>query len=250
VAIINENSHKREIKAIDYIIFNYLLCELHKNGLDYDRRSFQEIRDCLYNPTVFSPECFAFECFYVVCVAGFKQDYAKAMCDKIIDFIEKRRGFFEESDLLTIYKNKNKVRAIKNLWDNRQEYQKKFYSLKTVEEKIDFLGTLPHVGNITKYHLARNLGLDFAKYDIWIQRLGVALYGNQEFVDSVNNSKLNPKVKYFCEQMFSDIQKSTGEKIGFIDVVLWRSCQKGLLKIDRTRVFYYFNSNRHPSNIR
>ena len=116
-------------------------------------------------------------------------------------------------------------------------YQKKFYGLKTVDEKVDFLGTLPHVGNITKYHLARNLGLNFVKYDIWIQRLGVALYGDEFFVDKVNNSRLLPEIKYYCDRMFDKLAEETGEKVGFIDVVLWRSCQKGLLKINGKTVF-------------
>ncbi|MDR0571874.1 MAG: hypothetical protein LBG48_03425 [Rickettsiales bacterium] len=226
----------QEIKDIDCTVFNYLLCELHRLKFDYDRRSFQEIRNFLYNQPMFSAEDFAFECFYVICVAGFKQDYAKAICDRIIDFIEKTGNDFEERELLTIYKNKNKVKSIKNIWDNRQEYQKKLYGLETLDEKIDFLGSLPFVGNITKYHLARNLGLDFAKYDIWIQRLAVALSGDSKFIDCINNSKIDLKVKYLCDKMFQDIQQRTGEKIGFIDVVLWRSCQKGLLKINGIQV--------------
>jgi hypothetical protein len=227
----------REIKDIDYVAFNYLLSTLHVLGFDQDRRSFREIHDFLYNPPVFSAEDFAFECFYVVCVAGFKQDYAKAMCDKIISFIKESDDNFGEEDLLTVYKNKNKVKAIKNIWDNRRKYQKTFYDFETIDKKIDFLGSLPYIGNITKYHLARNLGLDFAKYDIWIQRLAVALHGDPRFVDCVNNSKIDVKVKYFCDEMFQNIRRCTGEKIGFIDVVLWRSCQKGLLKINRTRIF-------------
>jgi hypothetical protein len=127
---------------------------------------------------------------------------------------------------------------MKNVWDNREIYQKQFYSLKTDEEKVDFLGTLPYVGNITKYHLARNLGLNFAKYDIWIQRLAVALYGDEFLLDKINNSKINDEVKHSCDLMFSHIQKCTGEKIGFIDVVLWKSCQTGLIKIEGNHVWY------------
>lgn len=225
-----------KITKINEVIFNYLQLTLEKHGWDSDRKTFKEIRYNLYNNIIFSPEEFAFECFYVVCVAGFKQDYAKIMTNKIIDFVKTKENFSEE-DLLQIYKNKMKVKAIKNIWDNKNEYQKKFYSLNTTEEKVDFLGGLPHIGNITKYHLARNLGLDFVKYDIWIQRLGVALYGTADFVEKVNNSKLIDKIKYFCDLMFKDIKKETGEKVGFIDVVLWRACQKGLLKINEMDVF-------------
>ena len=210
-----------KITEITAVIFNYLQVKMGMLGLDSDRRSFKEIHEMLNSEIILSPAEFAQECFYVICVAGFKQDYAKAMCNKIID----------------LYKNKTKVKAIKEVWDNRLSYSYKFYSLKTVEEKVEFLGTLPHIGNITKHHLARNLGLNFVKYDIWIQRLGVALYGTEEFVDKVNNTKLLPQIKYFCDIMFDNIQRETGEKVGFIDVVLWRACQKGLIKINGKDVF-------------
>lgn len=226
-----------KLTEINSQIFNYLQYRLEELGLDSDKRSFKEIHYILNNKVVFSPEDFAYECFYVVCVAGFKQDYAKAMCNKIIDFINSKNGVFEIDDLLSIYKNKMKVKAIKTIWDNRKQYQNTFYSLDTIDKKIEFLGSLPHIGNITKYHLARNLGLNFIKYDIWIQRLGVALCGTDEYVDKVNNSKLLPEIKRFCDIMFDNIHKQTGEKVGFIDVVLWRSCQKGLLKINRLDVF-------------
>ncbi len=234
------------ITEINSIIFNYLQLKLIDLGLDSDKKSFNEIRNILNTQPIFSPEEFAFECFYVICVAGFKQDYAKKMCNKIINFIESNNFNFTTNDLLQIYGNKMKVKAIKQTWDNRELYQKKFYSLKTIEEKVNFLGSLPHIGNITKYHLARNLGLNFVKYDIWIQRLGVALYGDINLVDKVNNSKLLPEIKECCDVMFNKLNKETNEKVGYIDVVLWRSCQKGLLKINGKTVFldkeFYINS--------
>lgn len=225
-----------KITEINAIIFNYLLMTLKKLGLDADKRSFDEIRYILNNNIAFEADDFAYECFYVVCVAGFKQDYAKAMCDKIIKLTKENENFTIEN-LSKIYGNKLKVKAIKNIWDNRETYKNKFYELKNIEDKVEFLGSLPYIGNITKYHLARNLGLDFVKYDIWIQRLGVALYGTENFVDKVNNTKLIPEIKQFCDTMFNKLKKETGEKVGFIDVVLWRSCQKGLIKINGKNVF-------------
>ena len=225
-----------KLTEITAVIFNYLQVRMGMLGLDADRRTFREIHEMLNTNTILSPVEFAYECFYVICVAGFKQDYAKAICDKIIDFVNKNEKFTIE-DMLTIYKNKAKVKAIKDVWDNRLSYSYTFYSCKTIEEKVEFLGTLPHIGNITKYHLARNLGLNFVKYDIWIQRLGVALYGTEDFVDKVNNTKLLPQIKYFCDIMFDKIQEETGEKVGFIYVVLWRACQKGLIKINGKDVF-------------
>lgn len=225
-----------KITEINAVVFNYLLITLKKLGLDADKRSFDEIRYILNNNILFTADDFAYECFYVVCVAGFKQDYAKAMCDKIIKLTKENKNFTIE-DLSKIYGNKLKVKAIKNIWDNRETYKNKFYELKNIEDKVEFLGSLPYIGNITKYHLARNLGLNFVKYDIWIQRLGVALYGTEDFVNKVNNTKLIPEIKYFCDIMFKKLEEEIGEKVGFIDVVLWRSCQKGLIKINNKDVF-------------
>ncbi|MDR2777516.1 MAG: hypothetical protein LBB24_01960 [Rickettsiales bacterium] len=224
------------IETITHSIFNYLLFRLNTLGLDSDRRNFGEIRHLLDEETIFSPDEFAKECFYVICVAGFKQDRAKEMCDRVIDFISKNPEF-GEGDLIKIYGNALKVRSIGNVWHNRHKYHGQFYSLSSPAEKVEFLGTLPHIGNITKYHLARNLGLNFVKYDIWIQRLGTALCGRPEDMGLVNNSKLIAKTKEYCDRMFDDLLKITGEKVGFIDVVLWRSCQKGLLKIQNSQVF-------------
>ena len=158
------------------------------------------------------------------------------MCENIISLIEEKNGIINIDDLNKIYGNKNKVKSIFDVWENRKFYQEKFYNLKTIEEKVNYLGTLPYIGNITKFHLARNLGLNFVKYDIWIQRLGVALYGDENLVDLVNNTKLLPEIKDACDIMFEKLFNLTLEKKGFIDVVLWRSCQKGLLVIDRKNV--------------
>ena len=225
-----------KITEITEVVFNYLQVRMKILNIDSDRRSFEDIHYLLNNEVIFRPDEFAFECFYVICVAGFKQDYAKIMCNKIIDFI-KNNNNFSIDDLLTIYKNKGKVKAIKQVWDKRLLYTYTFYSLQNIEEKVNFLGTLPYIGNITKFHLARNLGLNFVKYDIWIQRLGVALYGTEEYIEKVNNTKLLPQIKYYCDIMFEKIANETGEKVGFIDVVLWRACQKGLIKINGKDVF-------------
>lgn len=242
---INENKLQK-ITEIDNVVFNYLQFVLQKYNLDQDRISFKELRNLLNNGKVFTPEEFAYEVFYVICVAGFKQDYAKSIHEKIIKFIEKENGKISFEGLSTIYGNKNKVKSILNVWENREIYQNKFYSMKDINKKVDFLATLPHIGNITKFHLARNLGLNFVKYDIWIQRLGVALYGDENLINLVNNAKLLPVIKAACDVMFDKIHKLTLEKKGFIDVVLWRSCQKGLLIIDKNDV--YINSKIYKNN--
>ena len=113
---------------------------------------------------------------------------------------------------------------------------------------MDFLSKLPHIGNITKFHIARNLGINFVKYDIWIQRLGSALYGTIEDSKKVSNSKLNTEIKKMCDKMFSNLESQINEKIGYIDVVLWKACQQGLLIIENNEVF--FNPEKFNFNIK
>jgi len=64
--------------------------------------------------------------------------------------------------------------------------------------------TLPYIGPVTCYHLAKNLGLPFAKPDRHLVRLAQAVgYDN---------------VKDFCEA----ISLETGDPIQVVDIVLWR----------------------------
>lgn len=74
----------------------------------------------------------------------------------------------------------------------------------TDEEKIELLGQLGWIGNITKYHLARNLGIDCAKPDRHLVRLAEKFgYDN-------------------VQDMCKFISKCVGDRIGTVDVVLWR----------------------------
>ncbi|MDD2840310.1 MAG: hypothetical protein PHY80_04275 [Rickettsiales bacterium] len=227
----------KQINEITPSLFYLVQHLLINSGNDTDNSSFSEIHDRLYKPKIFTPEEFAQEVFYVICVAGFRQATAKMMCQKIINYIDiNQNPVFD--DLIKIYGNVNKVNAIIKVWNNRVELHDSFYKLSTPEEKLDFLSKLPHIGNITKYHIARNLGINFVKYDIWIQRLGVALYGNLEYVEIVSNSKLNPKIKEMCDKMFSDLEMQINEKTGYIDVVLWKACQQGVFIIEKDKVFF------------
>ena len=47
--------------------------------------------------------------------------------------------------------------------------------------------------------------------------------------------------------MFLDLEEQINEKTGYIDVVLWKACQQGLLVIDGINVFFdeskFINNN-------
>ena len=192
-------------------------------GADSDAQSFGEIRDNLANPRKFSPDAFAEMCAYVILAGGFSQKTAKRIHKNIIDFIHKNGADFD--GLFQMFHNKNKISAICKIWENREKLCDGFYRCCTDEERLKYLAKLPHIGKITANHLARNLGVDTVKYDVWIRRLG-ALYAGIRCTD-----ELTPDVKRACDDMFSHLVSETKLPRGYIDVVLWKSCQIGLIKL-------------------
>ena len=132
--------------------------------------------------------------------------------------------------LIQIFNNKNKINAICKIWENRHTLRDDYYELETLDEKLNYLTHLPHIGKITANHLARNLGEDVVKYDIWIQRLGVTFANRPELEQKINNGKLCDDIKDACDKMFAHLCKETGLPRGYIDVVLWKSLQQGIIK--------------------
>ena len=200
---------------------------LRERGLDSDSKSFDEIREMLATPKRLSGDAFSDECAYVILAGGFSQKTAKRI-HKII--CEKLRAGADFDDLIKIFNNKNKINAICKIWQNRNALCDEYYSKKTLDDKLAFIQTLPHIGKITANHLARNLGCDIVKYDIWIQRLGALYAGNPEIFAIIDNGKLNPQIKKYCDDMFAHLVRETGLPRGYVDVVLWKSCQNGLIK--------------------
>ena len=203
--------------------FENLDLQLREMGLDSDDKSFDEIREILSNPPLLSPDEFASTVSYVILAGGFSQKTAKKIHKIIMSKMPAKAG-----DLLQIFNNKNKINAIVKIWDNRQDFCDGYYACSDLESKLNYLQKLPHIGKITANHLARNLGENVVKYDIWIQRLG-AKYVNKNL--QIDNGNLNPDVKNACDEMFAHLSRETCLPIGYIDVVLWKACQLGLIKL-------------------
>ena len=202
---------------------------LRAQGLDSDDKSFDEIREILAAPRRLPPESFADACAYVILAGGFSQKTAKKIHTVICDAL---RAGADADALFQIFHNKNKINAIVKIWQNRNALTDEYYAQKTLDDKLAFIQKLPHIGKITSHHLARNLGENIVKYDIWIQRLGVLYAGNPAFFALVDNKNLNPVVKQYCDDMFAYLAAQTKLPIGYIDVVLFRAAQNKLIIMD------------------
>ncbi|MDW3024441.1 MAG: hypothetical protein R8N50_02015, partial [Alphaproteobacteria bacterium] len=201
--------------------------QLRAAGLDSDAQSFDEILENLRARKIYDVDTFASHCVYVILAGGFSQVTAKKIYQKIMESL--REFGVDYNRLIELFNNKNKINAICKIWENRAEICNMYYTLKSLDDRLAYLQKLPHIGKITANHLARNLGEDVVKYDIWIQRLGCVFVGKNM---CVNNAKLSPEIKSACDNMFAHLVRETGLPRGYIDVVLWKSCQVKLISMD------------------
>ena len=200
--------------------------QIRRMGADSDAQTFDEIRENLSHPRKLTPVEFADMCAYVILAGGFSQKTAKKIHSQITDCLHKNGADFDT--LFSMFHNKNKIGAICEIWNNKNALCAEYYGIDNLDDKLKYLSKLPHIGKITANHLARNLGENVVKYDVWIQRLG-AKYIEKKL--DVDNGKLKPEIKSACDEMFAHLSHETGLPIGYIDVVLWKACQLGLIKL-------------------
>ena len=178
--------------------------QLIDGGHDADLDSFQTIKERLKSKSPLDADEFARQAIYVVLAGGFSQKTAKRVHAEIM-----RRLPASADELFSIFHNKNKTNAIVKLWDNRRTYRDGYYELSSLDDRLKYIASLPHIGKITANHLARNLGENVFKRDVWIERL-LAKYG---------------------EDLLERLERETALPRGYVDVVLWKSCQIGLIKL-------------------
>jgi cobalamin biosynthesis Co2+ chelatase CbiK len=138
---------------------------------------------------------------WVICNSGMKYQIAVKIFEKVISALNENR------DINNVFGHKGKCYAIISVWACLDhvwnEYQK-------AEDKIAYLKTLPWIGDITKYHLARNLGADCCKPDRHLVRIA---------------KKYNTTPAELCAKLAAE----TYDKAGVVDVVLWRAGNLGII---------------------
>ena len=176
-------------------------------GLDSDLDTFDTIKRRLATREKFDADEFARQAIYVVLASGFSQKTAKMKHTEIMNALWNNAGYEE---LILIFGNVNKINAIVKHWARRQRYRDGYYALETLQQKLLYLEKLPHIGRITRDHFARNLGENVFKRDVWIERL----------------------FQKYGEDLFDRLESETSLPRGYIDVILWKACQNGLVNFD------------------
>jgi hypothetical protein len=132
------------------------------------------------------------EYVWAVLNAGMREQAARSIFLKYIETMD-----------TNVIRHDGKRKAIEHVLDNCKMYYDKLLSS---DNKIEWFVTLPWIGDITKYHIARNLGIDAVKPDRHLVRLAER-FGYETPLK-------------MCEA----IKGETSERLGVIDVVLWRYC--------------------------
>lgn len=151
------------------------------------------------------PTAFAVEYAFVICNSGMRATVARQIFDRV------REALFSGRDATSVFKHGGKASAIDRFW---QEREKQFAAFKAVApaDRVEWLGKLPWIGSITKYHLAKNCGVDCCKPDRHLVRVAA-------------------KFKTTPEELCQRLAHESGDRIGTVDLVIWRAASEGLLSV-------------------
>jgi hypothetical protein len=146
-------------------------------------------------------ESFASEAIFVICGSGFRNTVAVSIFKRCMVALREGRSAAEE------FGHEGKHKAIDHIWAEREPL---FAAYSAAPDQLEFLQELPWIGPVTVYHLQKNLGGDYAKPDVHMERLARR--------DRTTTHKL-------CRRL----AKLSGLRVATCDTLLWRACQTGLL---------------------
>jgi hypothetical protein len=156
-----------------------------------------------------NPEAFAGEVIFVIANSGMKHTVAVGIFRRVMDKLEAGGSATEA------FGHRGKAGAMDFVWTERAALLARFHD---AEDKIAFCRSLPWIGGITCFHLAKNFGVDCAKPDVHLQRLADR---GAETVDGL------------CQRL----ARASGYRIATVDLLLWRACATGLVD-SRTGQFH------------
>lgn len=152
-----------------------------------------------------SPEQFAEAAIYVICNSGMAFTVAASIVEKCYEAV--RAG----AAVSAVFGHPGKAAAIEHVWYGRVALYAAYID---ADDKLEFCQSLPWIGPVTKFHLAKDLGVDVAKPDVHLVRLARA---EQTTV----------------ARMCARLARLTGYRIATVDTVLWRACSTGILNSRR-----------------
>jgi hypothetical protein len=145
------------------------------------------------------PLSFWLEYSWVVVNSGMKNQVARKIWDRI--FAAYKRGGLARD----VFGHQAKATAIDFMY---RDQVAQFEAYQEADDKIAHLKSLPWIGNITKWHLAKNLGFDCCKPDRHLMRIDT-YYGTTP------------------ERLCAELSRQTCDRVATVDLVIWRAANLG-----------------------
>lgn len=158
------------------------------------------------------------EASWVILSSGMKESIVRLKFDELASIF----FYWSNTELIVHNRNRCKKKALSIF-----NHEKKIESIIRIAEmvhkngfeniknnirrdELDYLETLPYIGPITRYHLAKNIGLNVVKPDRHLVRIAATTN--------------HPTAYDLC----NEISKHTKDSLNVIDLVLWRfaTCER------------------------
>lgn len=145
---------------------------------------------------------FAEEYIWVVINSGMKAQVAEGIAKRVWSAIKEGRPIRDA------FGHPGKAAAIERvLGGDGMEWCTRYMALTDNEARLAYLETLPWIGKVTKWHLAKNLGVDCAKPDRHLVRIA----GSEQA----------------AHEMCSRLAAEAGDRVATVDYVIWRAANLG-----------------------
>lgn len=138
-----------------------------------------------------------------------KEQIARKIRERVFDAV------WHGQPVRQVFGHEGKAKAIETAWKDKEKLFKRSQALTSSEEILEFCKSLPWIGDITKYHLAKNLGAPVAKPDRWLARVA---------------AESGETVQGLCERLAIE----SGDKVVTVDSVIWRACNLGIWRSEQT----------------
>jgi hypothetical protein len=166
-------------------------------------------------------QALAREVIWIILCAGRSAQAARTIETRVLGALTDGKA------VVSAFGYRAKAAAIERAWYGRDAY---FAGLRTVlatnspEQLVDWCAEFDFVGDDTKFQLAKNLGADVCKPDIWLCRLaGVA-----------DKPRRSVNIRFpACMVLCRSLAAASGDRVGTVDTVLWLACNKGVLVVDQ-----------------
>lgn len=195
--------------------------ELEQWMIQNDSDAVEMLRWCMTDRRPSSAEDLAREIIWIILCAGRSAQAARTIEARVIAALDQGRPAVEA------FGYRAKAAAIDRAWRDRESDLaacRMALDSGSVETVVDWCGSIPFIGDDTKFQLAKNIGCDdVTKPDIWMCRLA-------GFPDRPRR----PVAVRFaaCLALARPLAESTGSTVAMVDSILWLACNKGVLQVD------------------